>query len=64
MTKIEEGGDAAALLATMEANIVPLSAASAGIPAGQIPQLKQNAFEQAGGKGKYTDPEKSNKAPR
>jgi hypothetical protein len=64
LTKIEEGGDAAALLATMEANIVPLSAASAGIPAGQIPQLKQNAFEQAGGKGKYTDPEKSNKAPR
>lgn len=67
LTKIEEGGDdldAAALLAQVDANVVPLSAASAGIPSQEIAQLKQNAFLQAGGKGKFTDPEKSNKAPR
>ena len=64
LTKIAEGGDAASLLAQMDANIVPLDAASAGIPSGQIAQLKQNAFIQAGGKGTYTDPETPNKAPR
>ncbi len=55
LTKIEEGGDASALLAQVDAKVVPLDAARAGIPSGQIPQLQQNAYIQAGGQGKYTD---------
>jgi hypothetical protein len=67
LTKIEEGGDnvdAAALLAQVDANVVPLSSARSGIPSQEIAILQQNAFLQAGGKGTFTDPQKSNKAPR
>jgi hypothetical protein len=64
LQKIADGADASEYLTQMEANVVPLSAASAGIPAGEIAQLKQNAFIQSGGKGTYDDPKKSNKAPR
>ena len=67
LTKIEEGGDnidAAALLAQVDANVVPLNSARSGIPSQEIAILQQNAFLQAGGKGTFTDPQKSNKAPR
>jgi len=64
LQKVADGADWSTYMEQMDANVVPLSAASAGIPSGEIAQLKQNAFIQAGGKGKYTDPEKSNKAPR
>lgn len=64
LTKIEEGGDAASLLAQVDANVVPIDAARAGIPSQEISQLKQNAFLQAGGKGTWDDPQTPNKAPR
>jgi len=60
LTKIEEGGDAKALLAQVDATVVPLSAARAGIPSQEIAQLKQNAYIQAGGQGKYTDGQGNN----
>lgn len=63
LKKIDEGVDPSSYLEKMDANVVPLSSASAGIPSQEIAQLKQNAFIQAGGQGTYTNPE-SNRAPR
>ena len=64
LAKAEAGVDVSQYLEQMDAFVVPLDAASAGIPSGQIAQLKQNAFIQAGGKGTWEDPQEPNRAPR